>query len=246
MAQGSLLLALLSVLLLTLTQHTTDASLPPVPVQQPARTFHPSTAPLNAVLRNLIPQSLEVPPALSSTGLPSEDYVSQLSALHGENAIPPAKSKSIWIRIADEFKDTLVRILLLVALVSAVFSYMEMKEMAATGASSMNVFIEPAVIMFILVMNAAVGVKMGMGAEASLEALNSLNPSLTTLLRSSVPLPGSNARNIVPGDVILLKTGDKVPADCRILVINGGRLGADESALTGETGEALDKLCECV
>ena len=117
-----------------------------------------------------------------------------------------------------------------------------MKEMAATGASSMKVFIEPAVIMFILVMNAAVGVKMGMGAEASLEALNSLNPSLTTLLRSSVPLPGSNARNIVPGDVILLKTGDKVPADCRILVINGGRLGADESALTGETGEALDKL----
>ncbi|GMH98274.1 hypothetical protein TrST_g980 [Triparma strigata] len=245
MAPGSLLLALLSVLLLTLTQHTTDASLPPVPVQQPTRTFHASTAPLNAVLRNLIPQSLEVPPALSSTGLPSEDYVSQLSALHGENAIPPAKSKPIWIRIADEFKDTLVRILLLVALVSAVFSYMEMKEMAATGASSMKVFIEPAVIMFILVMNAAVGVKMGMGAEASLEALNSLNPSLTTLLRSSVPLPGSNARNIVPGDVILLKTGDKVPADCRILVINGGRLGADESALTGET-DTVDKTTETI
>ncbi|GMH71031.1 hypothetical protein TL16_g05551, partial [Triparma laevis f. inornata] len=143
--------------------------------------------------------------------------------------------------IADEFKDTLVRILLLVALVSAVFSYMEMKE----EGGGIKVFVEPAVIMFILVMNAAVGVKMGMGAEASLEALNSLNPSLTTLLRSSTPLPGSEAKTIVPGDVILLKTGDKVPADCRVLKINGGRLGADESALTGET-DTVDKTTDTV
>lgn len=48
------------------------------------------------------------------------------------------------------------------------------------------------------------------------------------------------ASEIVPGDVVLLKTGDKVPADCRIVKINGGRLGADEAALTGEP-ETVEK-----
>ena len=189
--------------------------------------------------------------------------------MFGTNTIPPPKSKSLLERIGDEFKDTLVRILLCVAVVSAGFSYLEvrwrdlparwcpsppyspltnppphpqpkpraqLKESTHDGASAgLKVFVEPAVIMFILVMNAAVGVKMGMGAEASLNSLNSLNPALTTLLRFSSPQPSSAAKDIVPGDVVLLKTGAKIPADCRILKINGGRLGCDESALTGET-----------
>ena len=127
---------------------------------------------------------------------------------------------------------------------SAVFSFLELREHKLlhpdVPISPLSVFVEPLVILFILVMNAAVGVKMGMSAESSLASLSKLNPSTATLLRFGEIVADADAESIVPGDIIMLKTGDKVPADCRIIKINGGRLGVDEAALTGEP-ETVDK-----
>ena len=90
-------------------------------------------------------------------------------------------------------------------------------------------------------MNAAVGVRMGMSAESSLESLSKLNPATATVVRGGKITAELPVSQIVPGDIIMLKTGDKVPADSRVMMVNGGRLGSDESALTGEP-ETVDKV----
>jgi len=81
---------------------------------------------------------------------------------------------------------------------------------------------------------------MSLSAESSLSSLTKLNPSLTTVIRAGVTIPDFPTAQLIPGDVVLLKTGDKIPADLRILTISGPRLGTDEAALTGEP-ETVDK-----
>ena len=110
--------------LATLTSASSPSSkIPPVPTKR----VHPSVTPLPSVLRSIFPPDLLIPADLTSTGLPSEDYVSSLRSVFGSNTIPPPKTKSLLERIGDEFKDTLVRILLCVAVVSAGFSYLEVR-----------------------------------------------------------------------------------------------------------------------
>jgi len=95
-------------------------------------------------------------------------------------------------------------------------------------------FAEPLVIAAILSLNAGVGVWQGRSAEGALAALTELQPAVATVLRGggwgSVP-----SRELVPGDVVKLRVGDKVPADCRVVALLSSCLSVDEGALTGES-----------
>ena len=138
----------------------------------------------------------------------------------------------------EQFDDKLVQILLAVALMSGIFSYYEMKaHIVETGEnkSLFKSFVEPIVILAILVLNAIVGVWQGKSAEGSLEALKKLQPSLATVLRNGEWRDNIDSAELVPGDIIQFRVGDKISADARIVSMESSTLSIDEGSLTGES-----------
>jgi len=103
------------------------------------------------------------------------------------------------------------------------------------GTEGIRAFIEPAVILLILVLNAAVGVWQESNAENALEALKEMSAETARCLRSGRVIPELPARELVPGDIIELVAGDRVPADARVLKLKTAILRAEQSALTGES-----------
>ncbi len=172
----------------------------------------------------------------SPNGLSSAQAQARLEQ-YGRNELQSPPSKTILEMILEQFEDRLVQILLVVAVLSAVFSVMEVIE--ATGSSAhgslWKSFVEPLVIIAILVLNAAVGVWQTKSAQGSLKALQEMQPSLATALRDGEWQSGIDASLLVPGDVLEIRVGDKVPADARLLELQSSSLKTDEGSLTGES-----------
>ena len=174
-----------------------------------------------------------------TSGLTSAQASERL-AQYGLNQLLQLKGKSTLQLIIEQFQDKLVQILLAVALLSAVFSYAELWEHTGTAglpldsASILKAFIEPIIILTILVLNATVGVLQSQSAQGSLAALQSLQPTQSHVYRNGEwqSLP---AQQLVPGDIIQLNVGDKVPADARLLSLDTANFSVDEGSLTGES-----------
>lgn len=145
--------------------------------------------------------------------------------------MPPPEQTPFLKLVLKQFEDTLVLILLAAAVVSFVLALFEKSEDRSTA------FLEPAVILFILVANATVGVIQETNAEKSIEALRRSEARLATVVRDSrvhvIP-----AQQLVPGDILHLSEGDKVPADARIFRIETPSLNVEEAMLTGEAEPA--------
>lgn len=165
------------------------------------------------------------------TGLTSEEASKRL-AQYGRNVLEEPKTKSVIQLWLEQFDDKLVQILLGVAVISGIFSYLESK---AHSQHLLKSFVEPIVILAILVMNAAVGVWQTKSASGSLEALKKLQPSLATVLRDGLWIDNMDARELVPGDIIKIRVGDKASADVRILGLQSSVISMDEGSLTGES-----------
>ena len=93
-------------------------------------------------------------------------------------------------------------------------------------------FTDPVVILAIVILNIFLAVRQEMGAEKALEALQSMNAHMTTVLRGGVKQT-IDAAELVPGDILLLEAGDMIPADARI--VESINLKVEESILTGES-----------
>jgi Ca2+-transporting ATPase len=181
-----------------------------------------------------------------ATGLTIEQVQARLEQ-YGPNSLVAAPKTSLWQLIAEQFEDRLVQILLLVAFVSAIFSYIEYADVAGTAAATAtaaasssshsiwSAFVEPMVILAILILNAAVGVWQSQSASDSLQALEQLQPTLCTPLRNAQILTNIPSAQLVPGDIIQLRVGDKVPSDARVLQLQSSTLSLDETSLTGES-----------
>ncbi|KAK6092626.1 hypothetical protein MT418_007177 [Batrachochytrium dendrobatidis] len=155
--------------------------------------------------------------------------VSKRLAIHGKNELPHEPPTPLWVLVAEQFKDQLVIILLIAAAISFVLAALETQE----SDSSITAYVEPIVILLILVANAVVGVVQETNAEKAIEALQEYSPDEARVLRNGL-LQKIDARDLVPGDIILLSVGDKVPADARLLSITSSAFKADQSILTGE------------
>ncbi len=206
------------------------SSTPPINSQKIATTGEGEEERLLA-LDNIQPHSLtakEVLDFFSVTkeyGLREAEAIKRLS-LYGPNTLTEPQRQSLLSMFLEQFEDGLVRILLVVAVLSGFLSFFEGEGKA---------FIEPASILVILILNAAVGVWQSHTARGSLDALKKLQPEMTTVLRDGKWLSNFLTKNLVPGDVLYLKVGDRVPADGRLLALKTTRFSTDEASLTGES-----------
>ncbi|HET7768458.1 MAG TPA: cation-transporting P-type ATPase [Chloroflexota bacterium] len=180
-----------------------------------ARTSNPTAiedAPAHATPAAVLVRRLETD---ASRGLDESEAAARL-ARHGPNALPEQPGRSLVARIADQLRGFLILILLGAALVS--FAIGERLDAVA--------------ILAIVALNAAIGVAQEWRAERALAALGRLAAPGAVVVRSGAQRALA-ARELVPGDVVLLEAGNFVPADVRL--IETARLELDESALTGES-----------
>ena len=158
----------------------------------------------------------------SENGL-SVSNVTFLLAEHGENKLKEKKKKTNFQRFLDQFKDVMILILIVAAIISFVVACVE---------GNPKEFFEPALILLIVIMNAIMGVMQESKAEKALDALKSLSAPHARVIRDGEESI-IDASQLVPGDIIRLEAGDFVPADARL--IRSVSLKSEESALTGES-----------
>ncbi|KAF1836642.1 calcium ATPase [Decorospora gaudefroyi] len=162
----------------------------------------------------------------------SAQQVTSAREKHGSNALPEDPPTPIWELILEQFKDQLVIILLGSAAVSFVLALLEDEE-------GWTAFVDPAVILTILVLNAVVGVSQETSAEKAIAALQEYSANEAKVVRNG-HITRLKADELVPGDVISVTIGDRIPADCRILSIQSNSFNIDQSILTGES-ESVSK-----
>ena len=153
-------------------------------------------------------------------GLTSEAVTSQREK-HGFNELNAKKKKSIWIKFLEQFKDFMIVILIIAAVVSGIVGIQEGEGITDT-----------IIILIVVVLNAIIGVAQENKAEKSLEALQKMSSHVAKVIRDG-KLSVVQSRELVPGDVVILETGDYIPADLRI--VEAVNLKSQESAMTGES-----------
>jgi len=166
-----------------------------------------------------------------SRGLDEREAQHRLS-LHGKNELPGEEPTPFMKLVLKQFEDLMVLLLLAAATISFVLALFEDEEDKVTA------FVEPLVILLILIANAIVGVVQESNAEKAIKELKQYEATSALTLRDgterSVP-----ASDLVPGDLIAIRVGDKVPADCRLAVIHSSVISVDQSVLTGESDSCL-------
>ncbi|KAJ2634466.1 hypothetical protein GGF40_004188 [Coemansia sp. RSA 1286] len=174
---------------------------------------------------------------LEDQGL-SDAQVSERQEQYGRNELAEEASTPLWHLIIEQFQDQLVIILLISAVVSLVLAFFE------EGGDKLTAYVEPIVIMLILVANATVGVLQETGAEKAIAALKEYSPDECRVVRDGA-VAKVNASEIVPGDIVVIGVGDKVPADARVIEIETSVLRVDQALLTGES-VSVSKSTVCV
>jgi Ca2+-transporting ATPase len=164
----------------------------------------------------------------------TNDRVLALREKHGSNELDQEDGTSLWQLVLDQFDDLLVKILLGAACLSFILAFAE-----EAGEDRTQAFVEPFVILLILIINAIVGVWQEHNAENALEALKNMQECSAQVIRDGVLNPELPASELVPGDIVRVRVGDKVPADVRVVELETTSCRTDEGALTGESETVL-------
>lgn len=162
-------------------------------------------------------QQLQVSP---DKGLSGEEAKERL-AKYGANQLQSQQQKTLLMMFLGQFKSIMVLILFVAAAISGVIGIMEGEGL-----------VETFVILAILVINAVIGTIQEKKAQSSLESLNKMSSPHSKVLRDG-QVAEVTSTEIVPGDIVVLDTGDIIPADLRLIEVFN--LKVQESALTGES-----------
>ena len=151
----------------------------------------------------------------------NDEEVKTRQEKYGLNELKTKKKKSLIQKFLEQFKDFSIIVLIIAAIVSG-----------AVGIAEGNGITDTIIILIVVIVNAIIGVTQEAKAEKSLEALQKLTDHASKVIRNGnvqvIP-----AKELVPGDIVLLDTGDYIPADLRI--IEAINLKSQESSLTGES-----------
>ncbi len=147
--------------------------------------------------------------------------VEKKQAKYGLNELKAKKKKSLFQKFLEQFKDFTIIVLIVAAIVSGI-----------VGISEGEGITDTIIILIVVILNAIIGVAQESKAEKSLEALQKLSDHASKVIRNG-KLEIIPSKLLVPGDIVVLETGDYIPADLRI--IEAVNLKAQESALTGES-----------
>ncbi len=163
-----------------------------------------------------------------NSGLSSKE-VQKRQEEYGFNELKEGKKKSLIIKFLEQFKDFMIIVLIIAAVISGII-----------GVAQGEGLTDTIIIMVVIIANAIIGVAQEQKAEKSLEALQKLSAHTAKVIRNGkqIILP---AKELVLGDIVVLDTGDYVPADLRI--IESINLKTQESALTGES-VPVEKISE--
>jgi magnesium-transporting ATPase (P-type) len=167
----------------------------------------------------------------STAGLTTEEVKTRL-AKYGYNEIT-LKGRNALARLLDQFRSPLVWILVIAAIVTTTMSVMKLEDMWA----------DTAVILGVVILNVLIGFYQEGKAEASLEALKKMAVQNCMVLRDGITKIIS-ARELVPGDVVVLNSGDKIPADLRLFFTKDTYI--DEAPLTGESTPVEKNTDSCL
>ncbi|KAH9755832.1 calcium-transporting ATPase 3 endoplasmic reticulum-type [Citrus sinensis] len=151
----------------------------------------------------------------------TDSQVARHVRIYGKNGT------AFWKLVLKQFDDLLVKILIAAAVISFFLALIN-------GETGLTAFLEPSVILLILAANAAVGVITETNAEKALEELRAYQADIATVLRNGCfsILP---AAELVPGDIVEVNVGCKIPADMRMIEMLSNQLRVDQAILTGES-----------
>ena len=155
----------------------------------------------------------------SPAGLSSQEAASRLEK-YGANTLQEGKKKSLLEKFVDQFKDFMILVLLVAAVVSM---------FAHSGEPDPT---DAIIILAVVLLNAILGVFQESKAEEAIEALKKMASPVASVLRDG-HVEHVKGEDIVVGDVVILEAGDVVPADMRLFEVNTVKI--EESALTGES-----------
>ena len=153
-------------------------------------------------------------------GLTTEQ-VKQKQEKYGLNELEAAKKETLLQKFFNQFKDFSIIVLIIAAIVSG-----------AVGVAQGEGITDTIIILIVVLVNAIIGVAQESKAEKSLEALQKLSDHAAKVIRNG-KMDVIPAKELVPGDIVVLDTGDYIPADLRI--IEAVNLKSQESSLTGES-----------
>ena len=154
----------------------------------------------------------------SNQGLTSNEATKRLDE-YGRNELDEREKKSLLMKFVEQFKDLMILILLIAAILSVVTS----------GGEDIA---DAIIILAVVIINAIFGVYQEGKAEEAIEALKSMSSPAARALRDG-HVTEVDSKELVPGDIVILEAGDVVPADMRLLEAN--TLKIEEAALTGES-----------
>ena len=161
----------------------------------------------------------------------TEEQVKANYEKYGMNELKQKKKKSLFVKFLEQFKDFMIIVLIIAAIVSG-----------AVGIAEGEGITDTIIILIVVVLNAIIGVVQESKAEKSLEALQKLSAHASKVVRNG-KVAVVQSRELVPGDVVVLDTGDYVPADLRI--VESANLKSQEASLTGES-VPVDKNTETI
>ena len=162
-----------------------------------------------------------------NTGL-REEQVEKIREVYGENKLVEGKKESIFIKFINQFNDFMIIILIGASIVSAIMEYIQ----------GTNDYLDSIIIIFIVVLNAIMGVVQEAKAEKSLESLKKMSAPTAKVKRDGI-IKTIPSIELVPGDYIILETGCYVPADSRLIKSNN--LKIEESSLTRRNYSSFKK-----